>query len=151
MITRFCGHWHRFKYECCSQLLQSSFVAENPVSTLMQDAFSNWTRFVVESIGKQYRQETEMNMECIELYGSKKFVNVLILVIAFFLDNDCEITDLAFMYPHVVLQYTLHATSDNCRHECGGCFGWLRERIIVLLMRVLFVSFITLIYNSLIQ
>ncbi|KAK8804318.1 hypothetical protein WA171_000409 [Blastocystis sp. BT1] len=141
VITRFCGQWHRLQYKCCSQLLQSSFVAENPVSSLMEEGVATWNRFVVESIGKQYKQETEMRIEWIELYG----------MIAFFLDNDCEVSDLSFIYPHLVIQYTLCATSDNCRHECGGCFGWLRERLLVLLMHFSFVSCTTLIHTSLIQ
>ena len=70
-------------------------------------------------------------------------------MIAFFLDNDCEVSDLSFLYPHLIIQYTVCAATDACRHECGGCFGWLRERMLVLLMQVSFVSFITLIHSSL--
>lgn len=57
------------------RLLQSSFVAENPVSSLMEEGVATWNRFVVESIGKQYKQETEMRIEWIELYGSTLVVD----------------------------------------------------------------------------
>ena len=117
----------------------------------MEEGVATWNRFVVESIGKQYKQETEMRIEWIELYGSTLVVDRRNLVIAFFLDNDSEVSDLSFIYPHLVIQYTLCATSDNCRHECGGCFGWLRERLLVLLMHFSFVSCTTLIHTSLIQ
>lgn len=41
----------------------------------MEEGVATWNRFVVESIGKQYKQETEMRIEWIELYGSTLVVD----------------------------------------------------------------------------
>lgn len=40
----------------------------------MEEGVATWIQFVVETVGKQYKQEVEMPMEWIELYGSETVV-----------------------------------------------------------------------------
>ena len=49
----------------------------------------------------------------------------------FFLGNDCQDTTLRDIYPDLVIRYSTLAASGTSIYGCGGCFGWLRERILI--------------------
>ena len=140
VIIRKCGFWHRFGWESFSNNVIVEEVTEEeeeiPITT-MTTLIADWCSFIANH-SRPYMSTLDQttDVEMIELLGSKCFdfsISCLInIVIAFFMDNDCERGDLRPFYPILVLQYSLLAKAECCRHGCGGCFGWLREKIIAL-------------------
>lgn len=53
------------------------------------------------------------------------------IVTCFFLGNDCQDTSLRDLYPDLVIRYSTLVASSSPIYGCGGCFGWLRERILI--------------------